>query len=133
MLQITGPGARRIDVVHVYSVPYEEALWRTGLSEKELRTYRSTAKNEARTIVDAFLAVCASGKRAVRVSLRRGDPRRVILQVAAQRRSDLLALGTQGRSGLLHVLIGSVAEAVVRAAPCDVLLGRPTRLVFKLP
>jgi nucleotide-binding universal stress UspA family protein len=133
MLQIVGPGANCINVVHAYSAPYEEALWRTGLSEKELREYRLAAKNEARTMVDAFLAVCARGERAVRVSLRRGDPRRVILHVAAQRRSDLLALGTQGRSGPVHVLIGSVAEAVVRAAPCDVLLARPAKLVFRLP
>jgi nucleotide-binding universal stress UspA family protein len=44
-----------------------------------------------------------------------------------------LALSTHGRSGLAHVLLGSVAEAVIRAAPCDVLAARPIGLAFKLP
>lgn len=39
--------------------------------------------------------------------------------------ADLLVLGTHGRSGVAHLLLGSVAEKVVRAAPCPVLTVRP--------
>ena len=48
----------------------------------------------------------------------------MILEVAAERDADLVALGTHGRSGVAHVLLGSVAEAVIRAAGCDVLVAR---------
>ena len=44
-----------------------------------------------------------------------------IIQLAAERRVDLIVLGTHGRTGLKHLLLGSVAEKVVRLAPCPVL------------
>jgi nucleotide-binding universal stress UspA family protein len=56
---------------------------------------------------------------------RRGDARAVILEDAAAWKPDLLVLGTHGRSNLTHQLVGSVAEAVVRGARCDVLVARP--------
>jgi nucleotide-binding universal stress UspA family protein len=61
-----------------------------------------------------------------RVSLRRveGDPFRKILEVAAEDGCDLIVMGTHGRAGRLHGLLGSVAEAVVRNAPCPVLTVR---------
>ena len=44
-----------------------------------------------------------------------------IVQLAAERRVDLIVMGTHGRSGLKHLLLGSVAAKVVRLAPCPVL------------
>ncbi|MFN8643511.1 MAG: universal stress protein [Candidatus Binatia bacterium] len=67
------------------------------------------------------------------VAVRPGDARAVILDEAVRRRVDLLVLGTHGRSGLAHALVGSVAEAVVRAATCDVLLARAEGHAFALP
>ncbi|HZP42431.1 MAG TPA: universal stress protein [Candidatus Binatia bacterium] len=56
-----------------------------------------------------------------------------MLDVAAERDADLLALGTHGRSGLAHVLLGSVAEAVIRAARCDVLVARAAGAAVEVP
>jgi nucleotide-binding universal stress UspA family protein len=56
---------------------------------------------------------------------RRGDARAVILAEAAAWKPDLLVLGTHGHQAVVAHLLGSVAEAVVRAARCDVLLARP--------
>jgi len=53
-----------------------------------------------------------------------GDPVRQILDVAADENADLIAIGTHGRIGRLHALVGSVAEAVVRSAPCPVMTVR---------
>jgi nucleotide-binding universal stress UspA family protein len=50
-----------------------------------------------------------------------GSPDRVIEEVATEKGVDLIILGTHGRSGLAHVLLGSVAERVVRTAPCPVV------------
>lgn len=61
------------------------------------------------------------------VRLELGDPREVIDGVAEQLGADLIVMGTHGRRGLRRVLLGSVAESVVRTAPCPVLTVRPKR------
>ena len=48
-----------------------------------------------------------------------------VLRVARRVRCHLIVLATHGRTGLKHVLMGSVAENVVRRAPCPVLIVRP--------
>jgi nucleotide-binding universal stress UspA family protein len=50
-----------------------------------------------------------------------GDPAREILRVAADTDADLIVMGTHGRTGLRRLLMGSVAEQVLRRAPCPVL------------
>jgi nucleotide-binding universal stress UspA family protein len=46
---------------------------------------------------------------------------------------SLVVMGTHGRSGIEHILIGSVAEKVVRKSPCPVLTVRPKDKAFKMP
>jgi nucleotide-binding universal stress UspA family protein len=59
-----------------------------------------------------------------------GDPFAVICRVALEENTDLIVMGSHGRTGLSHVLLGSVAERVVRHAPCPVLVTRlPTASV----
>jgi nucleotide-binding universal stress UspA family protein len=53
------------------------------------------------------------------------DPARAILRESAARGVDLVALATHGRGGLARVRLGSVADKVVRAAPCPTLVARP--------
>jgi nucleotide-binding universal stress UspA family protein len=53
-----------------------------------------------------------------------GVPFQQILDTAQARQVDLIILGTHGRTGLAHVLLGSVAEKVARLAPCPVLIAR---------
>lgn len=55
-----------------------------------------------------------------------GDAREVIDRIAATTGIDLIVMGTHGRRGLRRMLLGSVAESVVRSAPCPVLTV-PTR------
>ncbi len=50
-----------------------------------------------------------------------GDPAEMIVQLADEEKADLIVMGTHGRSGLSRLLMGSVAEAVVREASCPVL------------
>jgi nucleotide-binding universal stress UspA family protein len=51
----------------------------------------------------------------------RGRPAPSIIEHAKDGGFDLIVMGTHGRTGLSHVVIGSVAERVVRTAPCPVL------------
>jgi nucleotide-binding universal stress UspA family protein len=53
-----------------------------------------------------------------------GDPASEIPRVAKEESVDLIVMGTHGRTGLLRMLMGSVAELVVRRAPCAVLTVR---------
>jgi nucleotide-binding universal stress UspA family protein len=50
-----------------------------------------------------------------------GSPAKTIVQYAAEQKFDLIVMGTHGRTGLGHLLMGSVAEHVVRSASCPVL------------
>jgi nucleotide-binding universal stress UspA family protein len=59
--------------------------------------------------------------------LEEGDPATAIVQIARDWACDLIVMGSHGRTGLRRVLMGSVAEHVVREAPCPVLtVNRPT-------
>ena len=53
-----------------------------------------------------------------------GDPASEIVRVAKEEHPELIVLGTHGRTGLSRILMGSVAEAVMRHAPCPVLIYR---------
>jgi universal stress protein A len=57
-----------------------------------------------------------------------GTPFLEILTAAGELPADLIVLGTHGRTGLSHFLMGRVAERVVRKAPCPVLTVRPKAL-----
>jgi universal stress protein A len=60
------------------------------------------------------------------VVFRTGDPRDVIDTVARELRVELIVMGSHGRHRCDPSVLGSVAEAVLRAAPCPVLIARPT-------
>jgi nucleotide-binding universal stress UspA family protein len=50
-----------------------------------------------------------------------GDPAESIIQLAETEHADFIVMGTHGRRGLTRLLMGSVAEAVVRGATCPVI------------
>jgi len=60
--------------------------------------------------------------------LRLEAPAEEIAQTAADLEADLVVVGTHGRRGISRLLLGSVAEAVVRLAPCPVFVVRPKAL-----
>jgi nucleotide-binding universal stress UspA family protein len=66
----------------------------------------------------------ARGKRLIRAT-RMGNPFVEIAGYAKDKEIDLIVIGTHGRTALLHMLLGSVTEKVVRKAPCPVLTVHP--------
>lgn len=54
-----------------------------------------------------------------------GDPVDMILRAAEETNSDVIVMGTHGRTALVRLLMGSVAESVLRKAPCPVLISKP--------
>ena len=61
---------------------------------------------------------------AVETRLVTGIPSEDIVRLGQELPADLIIMGTHGRSGMSHLLLGSVAERVVRKAPCPVLTVR---------
>lgn len=61
----------------------------------------------------------------VETDLLDGVPYRELLQKSRQAGVDMIVMGTHGRTGVEHFLLGSVAEKVVRLSPCPVLTVRP--------
>ncbi|MBI3410041.1 MAG: universal stress protein [Planctomycetes bacterium] len=87
----------------------------------------------ARTSLERFIADNKLERLAVQQEVREGTPVEEIIEFAAEKDIDLIILGTHGRGWLAHVLLGSVAEKVVRKAPCPVLTVRLAEHEFVKP
>ena len=67
------------------------------------------------------------------LATRQGPPFQRIIEYAREHLTDLIVMGTHGRGAVQHTLLGSVAERVVRKAPCPVLTVRPEGHEFTMP
>ena len=83
--------------------------------------------------LDKLTARLRDGGLKARSVLKVGAPFLEIINTAQSEGADLIVLGTHGRTGLAHVLMGSVAERVVRKAHCPVLTIRHPDRTFKHP
>ncbi len=81
-------------------------------------------RDEGRTTLAEGKALCASENVPVTTVVTEGDACEEILRVAQLQRADLIALGTHGRGGLPRLVLGSVAEGVLRRSKVPVLVVR---------
>ncbi len=56
--------------------------------------------------------------------VREGEPAKILVELANQRSTDLIIIGSHGRTGLTRLLMGSVTERVIKASPCPILVVR---------
>jgi len=82
------------------------------------------ARKHAQKRLAAFVARATKAKVRVKGLLLWGIPHQQIPRAAKLKRADLIVMGTHGRSGLSKLFLGSVAERVIRLAPCPVLTVR---------
>ena len=122
-----------LHVVHVF-----EPLWITSADVVgggvALSTMIQGLEETARKQLDA--TVGEDDRRelhAKAVMITSESPAREIANYANEQKMDLVVIGTHGRSGLSRLLIGSVAEKVVRLAPCPVLTVHHPEHEFVLP
>ena len=90
----------------------------------------STDAFEKRMVKEASAALDRLAQRFgknVKPVLRRGNVAQELLKAAKSTKANLIVMSTHGRSGIGHVLVGSVAEKIVRQARCPVLTVKPTR------
>ncbi len=110
----------RVTVVHAYEVPvygFPEALALTA----DVLGRIQAAGGEA---LDGAIDRARQPGISIDKMLRQGPAWSEIGAAALETHADLIVIGTQGRRGLAHALLGSVAEKVVRTAPCPVLTVR---------
>lgn len=98
-----------------------------------LPTYINESKAAAEKSLAGVLDPKWSIGRKVIQAVVEGSPKVEIIRYARKQDIDLIVLSTHGRTGLIHVLMGSVAETVVRTAPCPVLTVRPEGHQFVMP
>lgn len=80
--------------------------------------------SEARETLEQWAAKARQRGLKARTVVKTGTPHQEIVDLATDERADLVVIGTHGRGGLNRALLGSVADRVVRLAPCPVLTVR---------
>jgi nucleotide-binding universal stress UspA family protein len=121
--ELAGASGAELTLAHVH-VPPSHAATEVLVGAPEAAT---VAAHELERLLSMWRADAERlTGRAVRVALLSGDPADQLVKLARETRSDLLVVGTHGRRGLRRLVLGSVAERVVRTAPCPVLAVRPT-------
>lgn len=112
-----------LTVVHAIAPVYPVSAF-AGAGELPVWIPPDDLRGEARARLEKEVARVV-GRRVPKVTCRVvvGDPHRCILEAA--RRADSIVMATLGRTGLAHLVIGSVAEKIVRHSPVPVLTLRP--------
>jgi universal stress protein A len=116
-----GSEIRLLHVLPDMSVVLPEAVVPAPVQPPDLAELQSNAVEGLKKVVQEF----DLGGLNVTFEARIGSPADEIVDAAKAWEADLVCLGTHGRTGLSHLLLGSVAERVVRTAPCPVLTCRP--------
>ncbi len=93
------------------------------LSERDTEAVRAEVHEEAAKELSSWRASVVS-KASVKAIVREGTPYREIVAAADEDNVDLIIIGTHGRTGMAHLLMGSTTERVVRHARCPVLVVR---------
>jgi nucleotide-binding universal stress UspA family protein len=115
--------------LHVITVAFDEGNgvrlpWDTeqlvSRSEGEQRT-----KDRVEALIAPDAALTPSSIERINVYLTTGNPAHRVAALAQAIDAELIVCGTHGRTGLRRLLLGSVAEEIVRIAPCSVLVIRP--------
>jgi nucleotide-binding universal stress UspA family protein len=109
-------------LLHAYPVP--GYTFPDGSVVASPRMMQELADQAARHLGEWGKAAEALGNTQVSTATAVGEPAAEIVRYAVEQGVDLLVLGTHGRTGLEHALMGSVAERVVRRARCPVLTVR---------
>ena len=119
---LTAPGAP-IEVVHAWQLP--AGSWGAtilGQARYPWSNVRDAVLASAQTQADQLVAGFADLGHPLHVELVQGPPASVITHAAEKGAYDLIAVGTHGHRGFRRLLLGSVAEGVIRHAPCSVLV-----------
>ena len=118
-------------LLHVFEIPqFSHAGVSPSMQPEVHKWIGQVSQQESKKLQTLVKKIRQHG---VKVSgiFQQGKPFLEILKTAGKIKADLIVLGTHGRTGMAHVMMGSVAEKVVRQSSCPVFTVRPKALVPK--
>jgi nucleotide-binding universal stress UspA family protein len=127
-LRVLGPEAHEVELVHALHVPFEGLV---APVKAEATDYHHAFTPQAEARLDQLIASFAATGVPMKRTLRSGDVCTVLYESMLAPGTDLLAIGTHGRTGLVHVMHGSIADSILDIATCDVLVARAVRFSFE--
>lgn len=121
-----------LHVVHVIPDPYTQpwSIEATGISIADLL---ATWERDAQKRLESLMSGGDRKKLQATLATRVGHPFVEIIRYARDQNVDLIVMGTHGRGAVGHMFLGSVAEKLVRKAPCPVLTVRHPQHEFVRP
>ena len=120
-----------LKLLHMVEVPVMPAYTMAGVPELSMpvEQIERAAWHRMRELIEKYRDRHAG----IEGEVRTGNAFVGIVNCAREMDADLIVMGTHGHTGLKHILIGSVAEKVVRKAPCPVLTVKHPRHTFEMP
>ena len=114
------PGGR-FHLVHAYATPFKGFLQGQDTRRQAGEQHEARFREMIEVEMAALLSAVGSQAPEVDRIMREGPVRDVIHQELDRLKPDLLVVGTHGRTGVAHAVLGSIAEDLLRNPPCDVL------------
>ena len=128
-----GAHKSRLTILHVYEESFIEPYVNAANSEEEAGEIMKEIERVNETKYDEFLKTIDLRGVEYDKLLIKGIPETEIVETATEQQADLVVMGTHGRAGLKHILIGSTAEEVVRTVHCDIIILKPENFSFSMP
>ena len=114
----------RVSLIHVVEDPFVTGAWQAEAFVPNIPELLNDLIKAAQVQMGELKKHLAAHGFVVETAVITGQPARAIIEQASTGKYDLIVMGTHGRTGLFHALLGSVAERVVQKAPCAVLTVR---------
>lgn len=118
--------------VHVLHVIEDAPKRPSKTREKRARTPPRIREASLKRKMQKFLTEQGIDYRSLRLIVRRGHPHREVVRYTREAKIDLVIIATHGRTGFAHMLMGSIAEKIVRLSPVPVLTVKPKAFVDEL-
>lgn len=133
-VNLTQQNDAKLYCLHIVEIPKEEFLLSEYMVSVDVpHVSEDKVIRTARARLDKFVNENLSSVEKLTSRVLIGTPFIEIIRYAREQSIDLIVIGTHGRSALATMLLGSVAEKVVRKAPCPVLSIRHPKHKFEMP
>ncbi|AGB31360.1 UspA domain-containing protein [Natrinema pellirubrum DSM 15624] len=111
-------------VIALYVIEIPDGRWAQLLGPELQAPVSEKAKEHAADVLETATELAAESGRSLETNVVTGEPDDRIVAQAAAESVDLIVIGSHGKEGVSRVLLGSVAETVVRRSPVPVLVVR---------
>jgi nucleotide-binding universal stress UspA family protein len=123
-LSVARRDGARVDVLHVIPPPSKLNLVARAYAGLQMPREPEGAREEAELHFGQMISALDTAGVDVERLIEPGEPAATVVRIATERQSDLIVMGTHGRSGVVGVVLGSVARDVISCSPCPVLAVR---------